>query len=82
MPKDGNTTTPELNLGIPSPGDLRDYFAAKAMQAIITSGDYKNGHVASGAAGKPNIWRDLTPAEIAAWADEIADAMLEERAKD
>lgn len=44
---------------------LRDYFAAKAMQAQLTYGKC----------------RDMTPTGIADYAYEFADAMLAERAK-
>lgn len=49
---------------------VRDYFAAKAMQAAIT------GHITH--FGHDNYWN---PKDIAAYADEVADAMLAERAK-
>lgn len=50
---------------LPDQPDLRDYFAAKAMQAQLTYGKC----------------RDMTPTGIADYAYEFADAMLAERAK-
>jgi len=47
--------------------DLRDYFAAKAMQGICSHGD---------------TWGLSTDARIAGVAYSIADAMLAERAKE
>lgn len=47
--------------------DLRDYFAAKAMQAIISS-------------SHPND--NITESVCASWAYQIADAMMEAREKD
>jgi hypothetical protein len=44
--------------------DLRDYFAAKAMQALITTFDFKGTQI-----------KDITPIR----AYEIADAMMEAR---
>lgn len=47
--------------------DLRDYFAAKAMQAIISSSHHNE---------------DIYKAVCASWAYEIADAMMEARKDD
>lgn len=49
---------------------LRDYFAAKAMQAAIS------GHIAH--YGHDNFWPSK---DIASYAYEAADAMIAERAK-
>lgn len=51
---------------------LRDYFAAKAMQGLLAAGDKWS-------------WRDTdeepAPVSVATTAYELADAMLNERAK-
>ncbi len=38
MKKDEPTTTPESNLAIPFPGDLRDYFAGQALAGDVEEG--------------------------------------------
>jgi len=59
------------HLGMP----LRDYFAAKAMQAIIQSeGVYNNNGIGSSPSG-------VLPSEAAVSAFGFADAMLKEREK-
>ena len=45
MPKEEPTTTPERQAGIPYPGDLRDYFAAKAMQGLLITEGREVGHL-------------------------------------
>ena len=48
---------------------LRDYFAAKAMQGLIASGDWD----ATACSSSPSFFAD--------WSYELADAMLEARKK-
>jgi hypothetical protein len=56
-----------VNDGFYSGMSLRDYFAAKAMTAII---------------GKGNYLEDVSSKKIAEWSYGFADEMLEEREKD
>ena len=72
-PYNGDSTSPDWNLNIsyyPDGMSLRDYFAAKAMQAIISKG---NGSDATG--GEKGV------PLIAKYSYEYADAMLRERDK-
>jgi hypothetical protein len=45
---------------------MRDYFASKAMQSLITA---------------PNVRPMIEDGEVSKWAYKMADAMLKERAK-
>lgn len=67
----GGPAFPTANGGSPDDGmTLRDYFAAKAMAAMVAKSDGQ-----SKTAGAKGVWL------IAQYAYEFADAMLLERAK-
>ena len=58
---------------------MRDYFAAKAMAALICEPPWMEG-----ASSLVNEWRtkgEMGPAQFASSAYKMADAMLKERAK-
>jgi len=71
-PKDGGAAFPRasdaLNAEVQKGMSLRDYFAAKAMQGMLTT--WKLGD------------KEVTADDWAAWAYETADAMLKAREKE
>ena len=70
MKNEDNTTTAEKQAAIPSPGDLRDWFAGQALVGILPSTDNESGRSA---------FTETEPDWIAQKAYELADAMLEAR---